>query len=52
MKIRLRLGADRNKKEPRFDFMSKLAAAAFIQVSGRVAVRTISFSSRPVAVSE
>jgi hypothetical protein len=52
MKIRLRRGEDRNKNEPTFDFTSKLAAAAFIQVSGRVAAQTISFWSRPVAVSE
>ena len=34
-------------KAPRFDFMSKLAAAAFIQVSGRVAARTISIGPIP-----
>jgi hypothetical protein len=52
MKIRLRPKEDRYKNEPRFDFPSKLAAAAIIRVSGRVAARTISFWSRPVAVSE
>ncbi len=52
MKIRLRRGEDRNKNEPMFDFTSKPAAAAFNRVSGRVAARTISFWSRPVAVSE
>jgi hypothetical protein len=52
MKIRLRRGEDRNKNAPTFDFTSKLAAAAIIRVSGKIAARTISFWSRPVAVSE
>jgi hypothetical protein len=52
MKLRLRRGEDRNKNEPSFDFASKLAAAAFIRVSGMVAARTVSFWSGPAAVSE
>jgi hypothetical protein len=43
MKIRHRRGEDRNKNAPTFSFTSKLAGAAFIQVSRRVAARTISF---------
>jgi hypothetical protein len=50
MKIRLRHGEDRNKNETSFDVARN--AAAFIQVSGRVAARTISFWSRLVAVYE
>jgi hypothetical protein len=50
MKIRLRPGEDRNKNETSFDFARKVAA--FIQVSGRVAARTISFWSRLVAIYE
>jgi len=50
MKIRLRHGEDRNKNETSFDVARN--AAAFIQVSGRVAARTISFWSRLVAVNE
>jgi hypothetical protein len=37
MKIRLRRGEDRNKIETTFDFTSKLAAAAVVQVRGRIA---------------
>jgi hypothetical protein len=48
MKIRLRHGEDRNKNETSFDFARN--TAAFVQVSGRVAARTISFWSRLVAV--
>jgi hypothetical protein len=52
IKIRLGHGEDRNKNKPPFDIARQLAVAAFIQISGRVAARTISFWSRRVAVSE
>ena len=52
--LKLASGVERieKKNEPAFDVASHLAAAAFIQVFGRVAAQTFSFWSRPVAVFE
>jgi hypothetical protein len=52
MKIRLWREEDRNKNEQSFDFAIKQTAAPFLQISDRVAARTILFSSRLVAVYE